>query len=364
MYLYLFENFAQIVLLVKDIPNLSIMVLSIFCYVVFIMLIQNCVGYNSRIIFLLFDEMHNDSSCFILFLDISYNLPKFRPNATWNTTGEIFTKESNGNSFPRGIFVDTNNYVYVSYVEATQRVSVWSNSSITPTKSITDNINEPHSLFVTSNGDIYIDNGNRSSIIRWTVNDTSYSIAMGGYQDPCFGLFVDINDTIYCSIDKRHIVIKQSLQYNNSNWTAAAGDGSAGSDSNQLRFPHGIFVDVNFTLYVADCRNDRIQYFNFGVQTGAAIPINTALNRPTGVILDGDSNIYIVDNENNRIVMVTRNFSDFRCLLGCPGSPLDLNHPIGISFDIIGNIYVSDTKNKRIMKFFLSKSYGKCVDST
>ncbi len=86
------------------------------------------------------------------------------PNATWNTEGETFAGENNDGSNPHGIFVDTNNDVYVSYVGLAQRVSVWSNNSTTPMRNISGNIKEPHSLFVTSNDDIYIDNGKSDNI--------------------------------------------------------------------------------------------------------------------------------------------------------------------------------------------------------
>jgi hypothetical protein len=269
-------------------------------------------------------------------------------------------------SEPHGIFVDTNNYIYVSYV-TTQNVFIWSNDNTTLTRNISGNINEPHSLFVTSNGDIYIDNGKNGSINIWTVNDTNSSIAMDNVRESCFGLFIDINDTIYCSISEQNKVIKRSLQYSKSNWTLAAGNGNSGPTPNQLHSPHGIFVDVNFELYVADCGNNRIQHFQHGELTGTTMTKEDTLNCPTGVVLDGDSNIYIVDNKNNRIVMTMLNSTEVRCLVGCSNDTKrdskNLNHPIGISFDTVGNMYVSDTGNDRVQKFLLfTNSCGKCED--
>jgi hypothetical protein len=271
-------------------------------------------------------------------------------------------------SEPYGIFVNTNNYVYVSYVK-TQHVFIWSNDNITLTRNISGNIIEPHSLFVTSNGDIYIDNGKNGSINIWTVNNTNSLIAMDNVRESCFGLFIDINDTIYCSILEQHKVIKRSLQYSNSNsnWKLAAGNGSIGSTPNQLHSPHGIFVDVNFELYVADCENHRIQHFQHGELNGTTISKEDLLDCPTGVVLDGDSNIYILDNKKHRIFMTTLNSTEFRCLVGCSTDTerdsKDLNGPIGISFDTVGNMYVSDTGNGRVQKFLLfTNSCSKCQD--
>jgi DNA-binding beta-propeller fold protein YncE len=38
-----------------------------------------------------------------------------------------------------------------------------------------------------------------------------------------------------------------------------AGNNSAGSASNQLNYPWGIYVDGNKTLYIVDSNNHRVQ---------------------------------------------------------------------------------------------------------
>ena len=70
----------------------------------------------------------------------------------------------------------------------------------------------------------------------------------------CTGLFIDINDTLYCSMySNHHQVVKRWLNDTDMTSTIAAGTGTSGSASNELNGPDGIFVDVNFDLYVADC---------------------------------------------------------------------------------------------------------------
>ena len=49
-----------------------------------------------------------------LILAVSYNQPKFCPSATWNPNATDFANISTVGSFPRGIFVDSNNTVYVA----------------------------------------------------------------------------------------------------------------------------------------------------------------------------------------------------------------------------------------------------------
>jgi sugar lactone lactonase YvrE len=147
----------------------------------------------------------------------------------------------------------------------------------------------------------------------------------------------------------------------------AAGTGSEGSSFNELNRPNGIFVDVNFDLYVADCGNNRIQLFQSGELNGITVAGDRSpnptinLNCPTGIVLDAEKNLFIVDNNNHRIVRSSLN--GFRCLVGCYGTVSQsnqLNYPLGSSFDPFGNMFVADTDNNRIQKFeYLKKSCGK-----
>ncbi|CAF4304105.1 unnamed protein product [Adineta steineri] len=185
-----------------------------------------------------------------------------------------------------------------------------------------------------------------------------------------------INNTLYCSMHHHHQVVKRSLNdaVMNSN-RVAAGTGIYGSDSNQLDRPHGIFVDVNLDLYVADSGNDRIQLFQSGELNGITVAggrfmrETIALSRPGGIVLDAEKYLFIVDTGNNRIV--GSGLNGFRCLVGCYGSNTgsysqsnELVSPFGLSFDGSGNMFVTDQRNNRIQKFLLIKdSFGKLKKS-
>ncbi|CAF4125817.1 unnamed protein product [Adineta steineri] len=183
----------------------------------------------------------------------------------------------------------------------------------------------------------------------------------------CYGLFIDINDTLYCSMANRHQVVKRSL--NDPQTTSnrvAAGTGIKGSASNQLTYPGGIFVDENLDLYVTDCGNDRVQLFQSGESNGITVAGSTSLNPtitlycPTGIILDAEKYLFIVDNGNHRIVGSALN--GFRCLVGCYGAGSQsnqLNYPFSFSFDSYGNMFVTHSLNHRIQKFqYLEESCG------
>ncbi|CAF1269417.1 unnamed protein product [Adineta steineri] len=248
---------------------------------------------------------------------------------------------------------------------------MWDDESYNPTNIIFGNFTETWSLFVTSNGDIYIDDGviNRQ-VQRWSAETNNFVTVMN-INSSCYGLFVDVNDTLYCSMYDHHQVAKRSLNdaVMNTN-RIAAGTGSEGSGSNQLKNPLGIFVDVNLDLYVADCGNDRVQLFQSGESNGITVARSGTLDTtirldcPSGIILDTEKYLFIVDNGNSRII--GSDLNGFRCLVGCYGEGSQSNQlifPFSFSFDHSGNMLVTDYGNHRIQKFkYLKKSCGAPVN--
>ena len=182
----------------------------------------------------------------------------------------------------------------------------------------------------------------------------------------CQSLFVDMNNSLYCSVSSMNMVLSKSLDNTTNSFTAVAGTGCSGSASNKLASPFGIFVDLGFNLFVADRDNDRIQRFQPGNSNGTTVAGNGAtgtinLSHPTHVILDGNGYVFIVDNGNNRVVRSGP--SGFRCVVGClhgSGSAADqLSSPQTMSFDTHGNIWVADSINNRVQTFlFIDDSIG------
>jgi hypothetical protein len=295
-------------------------------------------------------------------LVISYNQPKICPSASWNSTGITFADNNTVGSQPSNIFIDATNAIYVSS-QSLNLVRMWSAGSMNLTRTLSGNLNNTYGLFVTLNGDIYVDNGTNGQVDKWAIN-TIDSILVMNVASTCFSLFVDINDTLYCSMEDQHQVVEISLNNPSTNTTTiAAGTGSSGSTSNMLSYPRGIFVHINFDLYVADCGNDRIQLFHFGqlnattiVGNGSSVTIT--LNCPTGIILDADGYLFIVDMNNHRIV--ESGPDGLQCIAGCSGTggsaPNQLNHPQSLAFDSFGNLFVVDKDNGRIQQFLLDTS--------
>jgi sugar lactone lactonase YvrE len=207
---------------------------------------------------------------------------------------------------------------------------------------------------------VYTYNEANSQVIQWSINATSNMPVML-VSTFCRGLFVDMNSTLYCSVPDINQVVAKSLNDPTNTLWIAAGTGCSDLTPDMLSSPHGIFVHVNFSLYVADTNHHRIQRFDPG-RTNATTVAGTGatgtviLLYPNGVVLDGDGYLFIVDTGHNCII--GSGPAGFRCLAGCsngPGfAPNQLSSPRSMSFDSYGNIWVADFSNSRVQKFVLN----------
>ncbi|CAF1454089.1 unnamed protein product [Adineta steineri] len=298
--------------------------------------------------FLLLSNGCNTTTATTTIAVISFNQPIFGAYATWNNVSITFANSSTVGTSPYGIFVDTNNTVYVAN-QASNQIQIWLSGSSIPTRNITSGVTSPYSIFATITGDIYVDNGYTNNRVDKWASYGNISSSVMQVQGACYDLFIDVNNTLYCSLYTQNQVAIKSLNGNSSMWIVAAGTECSGSTSNALTNPRGIFVDTNLNLYVADCGNDRVQLFLSGQVTATTVAGSTAtgtisLDCPSDVALDGGGYLFIVDSNNNRIIGSGPN--GFRCIIACAstsGSASNqLSSPSTFSFDSYGNIYVTD----------------------
>ncbi|CAF0782004.1 unnamed protein product [Adineta steineri] len=299
-------------------------------------------------------------------VNVSYNRPKLCPNATWYQNGTTIANETIIGNHPHAFFIDNNNNIYV-VAHSEKKILRW-DKELNKSEVIVDiKLFEHSRLFVTIDGDIYFEKEEekdkekeKGHIYKWT-NSTRNSTHVVDFERSCRALFIDINNTIYCSIRDGNKVISTSLNDTNKTFTTVVGGDSPGLLTYQLEKPHGIFVDINFNIYVADTENGRIQRFRPGQKNGTTVagcgfPQSLTLNRPIDVILDADNNLFIVENDHSRIIRIGP--GNFQHILAKKDSheklPDQLNHPYSIRFDSDGNIYVADTHNHRIQKFTLA----------
>ncbi|CAF1193484.1 unnamed protein product [Adineta steineri] len=297
---------------------------------------------------------------------VSVNRPKFSPCATWNANATTFANSTTIGTNPGVVFVDRNNTIYVTD-RTSYRVQVWQNGQNNVTRTVSGGLNDPIGLFVLNNGDIYVENGNvYNQINKWIMNSTKSTVVTYLSGGHCYGLFIDINQTLYCSL-KINQVLKISLNSIGNMTQLAAGNSTPGNTTYLLNWPRGIFVDINLDLYVADGGNNRIQKFSYGQLNGTTIAGSGTtgtfdLNGPSDVVLDADGYLFIVDQNTNRVI--GSGPYGYRCLVGCSqqtgSTPSQLNQPYSMSFDSQGNIYVTDKNNARIQMFNLATNPNSC----
>lgn len=285
------------------------------------------------------------------------NQPNISVCASWNLNGITIKSSNTVGELVEAIFVDQNNTLYAApYTK--NNLLVWSENGTNLIRNISGNWAWPQALFVTNNGDIYVDNGWGGTVEKVAVGSTN-SISVMSVSAQCSGLFVDRENTLYCSMRSKHQVLKASLNQSGSSSIVAAGNGSGMLAANTLNQPYGIFVDTDFTLYVADCQNNRIQSFRPNEEKGKTIAgqgtTNTyPLKCPVGVVLDRHGHFYIADRAFSRII--TSVSGGFRCIIGCPDSKLPvkpLNKLASIAFDRYGNIFVADVGKNQVQLFNL-----------
>jgi hypothetical protein len=304
----------------------------------------------------------NTHQVFTLSLAVSYNRPNLSLCASWNENATTLADINWVGHQPAGIFVNDQNAIYVANREK-GHILIWQNGSSISSRNISGNWSNPWSLFITTDGNIYVDNGYAyNRVDKWTLNAT-YSVPAMNVKSLCTGLFIDMNDNLYCSSMNSHRVLKTSLNDNKMSPITIAGTGCPGPISNMLDHPHGIFVDSNFSLFVADTDNNRIQLFAPNQSNGITVAgfgaiVYFILNKPTSVVLDAGGYMFIVDSYNHRIIRSIPN--GFKCLIGCSGiygaKSNELNTPQTMAFDSSGNILVTDFNNHRIQKFMLTKN--------
>ena len=272
--------------------------------------------------------------------------------------------ESNSGAF--GLFVSINNVIYYTENNA-DHIHVRYENGGDAMPYIESPADTTRDVFVSVTGNIYANNENDHPVYQWTPNGGNRTGIAMNVTAFCFGLFIDFDENLLCSMADEHLVWSVSLAMNSITPHVVAGTGIAGSAPDMLWSPAGIFVRANFDLYVADSDNDRVQMFAYGILNATTVAGNgstgtISLNHPTDVALDGNNYLFILDSGNGRIV--ADGSSGFQCIAACSGisgsSSNQLNGPKSLAFDNQGSIYVTDAGNNRIVKFLVGDCSGKC----
>ena len=135
-------------------------------------------------------------------------------------------------------------------------------------------------------------------------------------------------------------VLNHDLTYSHS----FSSEGSRPGEFNDVR---GVAIDSKGVVYVADCRNNRVQKFTPEGKFLAVIDTKgrqgsqgSQLNRPYGLCVDNNDILYVVEQGSNTVCM----FSTSGQFLGYVGSSdgYSFKIPEFITSDQYGKLYISD----------------------
>ena len=153
--------------------------------------------------------------------------------------------------------------------------------------------NRPNAVAIATNGDIYVSDGyNNSRVVHFTKE----------------GKFIRIIG------------------------------GTKGAEPGQLQLPHGVVVDSQGRILVADSDNKRIAVFN---KDGKFVE-NWPFASRGGMVITSDDTLYVSDVNAGSISLVKNG----KLVDTIPG----LGRPHGISLDSDGTIYAADSTNRVVMK--------------
>ncbi|CAF5044232.1 unnamed protein product, partial [Rotaria sp. Silwood1] len=137
------------------------------------------------------------------------------------------------------------------------------------------------------------------------------------------------------------------------NGITVAGGNGWGSETNQLYYPIGLYVDDDQTIYVADWGNHRIVEWKSDATNGTVVAGGNGqgsgahqLNGPQDVIIDKESDsLMISDRWNNRVVRWPRRN-------GTRGETIISNiSSHGLTMDGNGSLYVVDDKKHEVRRY-------------
>jgi sugar lactone lactonase YvrE len=141
--------------------------------------------------------------------------------------------------------------------------------------------------------------------------------------------------------------------------------GEHGSGEGQFEVPHGIAIDSQGRIFVADRNNQRVQIFD---QDGKFIAAWKQFGEPSGLFIDAHDNLYVTDSQSQSnqvknagsynpgfdqgIRIGSAKDGKVVAFIPIPHPPdVATNAPEGVAADSKGNVYIADVVLQDIRKY-------------
>jgi hypothetical protein len=124
--------------------------------------------------------------------------------------------------------------------------------------------------------------------------------------------------------------------------------GSRGNGEGQLAGVHGVAVDAQRRIYVADRSNHRIQVFD---ENGKFLDLWPGLRQPNDILISPDQHVWIADGTNAKVLeydTTGKLLYSWGTYGTFPGQFWELHQ---MSVDAEGNLYGADSFGGRVQKF-------------
>ncbi|CAF1533281.1 unnamed protein product [Rotaria magnacalcarata] len=245
-------------------------------------------------------------------------------------------------------------------------ISGWtlSNGNVTPVISNKSNSNCQFTLQSLSTGATMYQRVNLSDM--WDSNFWTHSEAVLSAKMST-GVSIELR-----GIKENNVVSSMDILINipaNANWTQQgvpiAGGHGGGNGTNQLYWPHGIFVDDDQTVVIVDHANNRIIQWKNGHTTSGKIVAGdkglgnryNQLDHPTDVLIDEETDSLIIcDKGNQRVVRWSRRSGTTQGEI-----LIDNIKCFGVAMDERKYLYVSDDGKHEVRRYQLGEKNGTLV---
>lgn len=237
-------------------------------------------------------------------------------------------------------------------------------------------VNGPRGLAVDASGSLFVADTYNHLIRKITpygeVTTIAGSPSVSGYSDGAntsalfnapHGIAIDSNGNLFVADSGNHVIRRIDLA---GNVTTVAGSPSVSGFVNAtgtdaiFNLPWGVAIDsgANY-LYVTDFNNDAVRQIDL-VTSGVTTFTTTSVSGPSGLAIDASDNLLIANASASTILEITPGGTvTVVAGTGTAGFSGDggaatsaqFDKPRAVSTDSNGDVYVADTFNYRIRKF-------------